>query len=87
MKITERESTDVIPSNILDTPIIAMTGSRELTVDGFRGIEDYTENELCFRAGALVVTVTGFDLTIRYLSVHTIVVVGDIRSIEFAKGS
>ena len=81
----KNEFTDVIPSQITDTPIINMTGSREMTVDGFRGIEDYADNELSFRAGALLVTVTGFDLSIRYVSLHTIVLCGDIRSVVFEK--
>ncbi len=78
---------DVIPAELGDTPIIFMTGSREMTVDGFHGIIDYTENELTFGAGAGTITVTGFDLAIRYMSLHTIVVGGDIKNVEFGKRS
>lgn len=80
-----RRLSDVIPAEITDTPIIGMTGGREMTVDGFRGVEDYSEDEIRFRAGAYMITVRGGALTIRYLSLHTIVIAGEITAVELMR--
>ena len=78
---------DVIPSELTDTPIIGMTGSREITVDGFRGIEEYTEREVTFRAGSGIITVCGTELVIKFMSLHTIVIGGRICSVNFSERS
>ncbi len=80
-----RRLTDVLPAELTDTPIIGMTGNREITVDGFRCVEEYTETEITFRAGCFLMTVRGISLAIRFLSLHTIVVSGEISAVEFAK--
>ena len=54
---SSRKLSDVIPAELTDTPIIGMTGNSEITVDGFRCVEDYSENEISFRAGCFLMTV------------------------------
>lgn len=76
-----RKMSDVIPAELTDTPIMSLTGDREITVDGFRGIEEYTDDCVTFRAGKLNVCVSGSGLEIRYMSLHTIVIGGSIRSV------
>lgn len=78
---------DVIPAEITDAPIIGMTGRREVTVDGFKGIEEYSEAEVTFRAGSELIAVCGTELVIKYMSLHTIVVGGRIGSVEFRERS
>ncbi len=65
-------------------PFINIIGNREITVDGFRGIEDFSESEVTFCAGNMLICIGGSDLIIRYMSVHTIVVAGKITSIKFS---
>ena len=72
-------------SEILDGSMIAIVGRREITVDGFGGIEEYSEREISFKAGGKRVTVCGSELEIRYMSIKTIVVAGVIDSVSFAK--
>ncbi len=79
--------TDVLPAEITDTPIIGMQGNREITVDGFKGIEEYTDTEVCFRTAAMMITVYGSNLLIRYLSIHTIVISGNIKNVSFSDNS
>lgn len=79
--------TDVLPAEITDTPIIGMQGNREITVDGFKGIEEYSDTEVCFRAGNMTMTVSGSNLLIRYLSIHTIVISGNIKNTAFSEDS
>ena len=82
-KDSAKRISDVIPSAIIDSPIIGMTGNKEITVDGFKGIVDYTETSVSFKAGSVIMTVGGGGLSIRYLSVHTIVISGEITAVEF----
>lgn len=77
---------DVIPSQITGDPVIGLTGDREITVDGFRFINDYSENSVAFCAGKLTINVIGCGLMIRYISPHTIVIAGGINSVEFQRG-
>lgn len=76
-----RKVSDIIPAELTDTPIMSLTGDREITVDGFSGIEEYTDDSVTFRAGKLNICVSGSDLEIRYMSMHTIVIGGNIRGV------
>ncbi len=80
-----RRISDVIPAELTDTPIIGMTGRKEITVDGFRGIEEYSGLGISFRAGNLVISVHGQELVIKYMSLHTIVVGGEISGVDFSE--
>ncbi len=71
------------PEILASMPVIALTGNKEITVDGFKGIEEYSELSVSFKAGSLLMTVIGCDLSIRYMSLHTIVIAGEIKSVEF----
>ena len=83
-KKPRRRICDVLPAEITGAPVIGMSGNHEITVDGFKGIEEYSESELSFRAGDMTISVCGEALVIRYLSLHTIVVCGSISRVEFA---
>ena len=74
---------ELLPPEITGAPVISISGRREITVDGFRGIEEYTEDSVTFKAGKTVISVGGNDLIIRFMSLHTIVIAGYIIKIEF----
>ena len=83
MKNEKKRQPGFLPAEITGEAVIQIIGNSEITVDGFKGIEDYTENEVVFRAGSFVLAVIGESLAIRYLSIHTIVVSGYICSVEY----
>ncbi|MBQ1389425.1 MAG: YabP/YqfC family sporulation protein [Clostridia bacterium] len=72
-----------IPAEIAGEAVIQIIGNREITVDGFKGIEEYTDNEVVFHAGSFMLTVCGENLVIKFLSIHTIVIGGNIQEVRF----
>ena len=74
---------NMIPAELSDIPIINMNGSRDITVDGFKGIEEYSDDSVSFRVSGGLMTVVGGELTIKYMSLHTIVIAGKIKRVEF----
>ncbi len=83
MKNENKRQHSFLPAEISGEAVVQLLGNSEITVDGFKGIEDYTENEVVFRAGSFVLAVSGDALVIKFLSIHTIVIGGHIRSVEY----
>ena len=64
-------------------PIMQVVGSKELTIDGCKGIVEYSENIIKVKTACGIVIVNGFDLNIRYMSVSAMIIEGAIAEIKF----
>lgn len=68
---------------VLDLPKMIFTGNRELYVENYRGIVEYSESVMRFNAGDYLVSVTGRGLGIKNIATEEITLCGDIRTLEF----
>ena len=62
---------------------VKIIGNKELTIDGFKGIVEYSENIIKVKTACGIVAVSGFDLNIKYLSVTAMVIEGAITDISY----
>ena len=65
------------------TPQLLLSGNRELTVEGCKGILEYDEDIIRLNLGKFILRLTGRDLSLCTLTEDTAVVEGYLLSIEF----
>ncbi len=66
-----------------DLPHIEAEGNREISVDGCRGILEYTQDKIKLNTGKLVITFIGDGIEIKTYSEIQTVIGGNILSVEF----
>ncbi len=71
---------EILTSNL---PHIEAEGNREISVDGCRGILEYTQDKVRLNAGKLIITFVGDDMEIKAYSEIQTVIGGNILSVEF----
>ena len=64
-------------------PHIECTGDRELTVDGHRGILEYSDSRIRLSGGRLIIVITGQELELTGMTAERARVAGEIQSIHF----
>lgn len=74
-----------IPLELNNGPIMEVCSDRQITVDGCRGIVEYSEYVIKIKTSEGIVSVSGKSLNIKYLSISSVVVEGFITCIEFLK--
>ena len=77
------ELKNILPAEFTGMPTIQLIGSREFTLDGCKGIAEYSDYAIKIRTSCGVVCICGHRLNIRYLSINSVVVEGRISSVEF----
>lgn len=71
---------------VLDLPLVSITGSREITIDNFKNIKEFTDKKVIITAGkGLLLELCGHGLAITLLTKETIVIRGDIENVNFVK--
>ncbi|MBE7026294.1 MAG: sporulation protein YqfC [Ruminococcaceae bacterium] len=68
---------------VLNLPKMTFTGNRELYVENYRGIVEYSESVMRFNAGDYLVTIMGRGLGIKNIATEEITLCGNIKSLEF----
>jgi len=63
-------------------PRLELTGNTELLVEGCKGVAAYAEEEIRLNLGALVLAVSGADLTMRALRLEECVITGRIATLS-----
>ncbi len=63
---------------------IELTGNREISVDGCRGILEYDESIVRLNLGNMIIKITGAGLTIPSMAAEQTTVTGSIASVEFS---
>ena len=71
---------EILTSNL---PHIEAEGNREISVDGCRGILEYTQDKVRLNAGKLIITFVGDNMEIKAYSEIQTVISGNILSVEF----
>ncbi len=66
-----------------DLPHIEAEGNREISVDGCKGILEYTQEKIKINAGKLIIVFTGEEMEIKTYSEIQTVISGNILGIEF----
>lgn len=63
---------------------IELTGNREISVDGCRGILEYDEGIVRLNLGNMILKITGSELTIPSMAAEQTMVTGSIAAVEFS---
>lgn len=63
---------------------IELTGNREISVDGCRGILEYDESVVRLNLGNMIIKITGAGLTIPSMTAEQTTVTGSIAAVEFS---
>ncbi len=64
-------------------PVIEMTGNRELTIEGSTGVLKYEKENIKVNTRAMVVSIKGRCLKLKYLSSSALIIEGTVLCIEF----
>ena len=86
-KLRERVA-DVVDINkeiILDVPKITFIGNRELTIENYKGIIEYTDQIIRVNTSANILRLTGTALEIKSITQDMLYITGYVRCFEFCK--
>ena len=73
-----------IPLDVaLDLPKLIFTGNRELYVENYKGIVEYSEKHMRLRAAGFVIKINGTRLLIKEIGKDFIVIMGRIEGLGF----
>lgn len=79
------ELKNILPPEFTGASTMQICGNREITLDGCKGIVEYSDFEIKIKTLNGGVSIFGRDLNIKYLSVNSVVVEGKIKAVEFAE--
>ena len=77
------ELRNIFPPELTNASTLQVVGSRELTIDGCRGIVEYSDYSIKIKTTDGTVMIEGHSLNIKYLSVSSVVIEGRITGIDF----
>lgn len=73
-----------LPKDILlNTPRLAVFGNKELTIENYKGVLEYTETKIRLNTTQYVLVIWGSELSIKNIATEMITVYGKISNIEF----
>ncbi len=75
----------LFPPELTNASAVQIIGGKELTLDGCRGILEYSDFSVKIRTTDGAVTISGQNLNIKYISVNSVVIEGGITCVEFEK--
>lgn len=67
---------------LLDLPLITIVGSKEMSIENFKGIVEYTDDCIRVNTGAGVLKVQGRKLLLKQITSEIINISGVIKSVE-----
>ena len=84
-KIRERiaDTVDISKDIILDTSLIKMTGSKEVIIENYKGILEYTSSCIRIKTNPQKIKISGTSLEIGTITDEMLYIFGNIASIEF----
>ena len=77
------DAVDISKDVILDTALIRMIGSRELTIENYKGIVEYTERCIRVKTKQNMLKVTGTNLEIKTITQELLYITGRITCFSF----
>ncbi len=79
------QSLDASREVILDAVKLTMIGNREMTVENYKSIAEYTESKIILIANPHRVIISGRDLEIKSLARELLYITGHVFDLEFKK--
>ena len=73
---------DIMPSEFTSTPVIQLVGNKRLTVEGCKGIEEYSDIVIKVKTADGTAAAYGSGLNIKFLSTTAVIVEGRINRVE-----
>jgi len=70
---------------ILDVPKIVFIGSREVVIENYKAISEYTDKKIVMESNPSGLTVCGTNLEIRSITREMLFITGKIQKMEFGK--
>ncbi len=77
------EALDLPKDIVLGLPKLIFTGNRELFVENYQGIVEYSDTVIQLNTSECLVKVSGRALGIKNIAAEEITLCGDIKSLEF----
>ncbi len=73
-----------LPKEImLDLPLVSLVGREEVTIENYKGILEYGEEQMRLSTGAGILRLTGKGLCLKQLSAEAVVVAGKLEGMDF----
>lgn len=79
------DSLDVSKEILLNSVKIVLIGSREVTIENYNGIVEYTDSSVVLDANPHKIKIGGSSLEVRTITREILYITGDITSLEFRK--
>ncbi len=76
---------DVSKEVILDVPKIVFIGSREVIVENYKAISEYTDQKIVMESNPAGLAVCGVNLEIRSITREMLFITGKIHKMEFGR--
>lgn len=74
----------LIPATLQSSlPVAEITGNREITIEGSTGVLKYESDNIKVNTKIMVLSVSGRNLKLKYLSSSSLIIEGTILSLEF----
>ncbi|OPX46440.1 YabP family protein [Ruminiclostridium hungatei] len=70
---------------VLNMPKLTMLGNGDLIVENYKGILEYDEGIIRLNTASGIIRVTGADIYIKEITMESIMIFGNIQSLEFTK--
>ncbi len=77
---------EVAKEIVLDVPKIVLLGNSEVVIENYKGITEYTAEQIILEANPAPLRIVGERLEIKSVTDEMLFVEGKIRSLGFAKG-
>lgn len=68
---------------VLNLPLISITGREEVLIENYKGIIEYDGRRVRASTTAGIIKIEGINLLLKHVTNESIVVTGDVRTIEF----
>lgn len=79
------DAVDISKEVLLDTVLVSCIGNRELTLENYKGIIEYTDTCIRVKANPHIVKVTGTGLEIRNITQELLYITGKISGFGFCQ--
>lgn len=77
------DTVDISKEVILDTVLVSLIGNREMTVENYKGILEYSEECIKIKAKPKPVIITGRSLELKNITRELLYITGRIDSFKF----
>lgn len=77
------DAVDISKDVILDTALIRMIGNRELTLENYKGILEYTETCIRVKAKPYIIKITGSGMEIKMITQEMLYITGRILCFSY----